>query len=58
MENAKEMYLLDSVWAGIAYLLDSKYGIFTNKNIFVGCERGYFQMFTKPKKLSNWTVAG
>jgi len=58
LENAKEMYLLDSVWAAIVYLLDCKYGIFENKNIIVGCERGHFAMFKRPKELSNWTIVG
>lgn len=56
MENAKEMYLLDSVWAAIVYMLDGKYRLFKDKKIFVKCERGYIPMFTEPIKLDNWTV--
>ena len=56
LENAKEIHLIDSVWAAIIYLLDAKYNLFKNIPIKVHCLRGYQQMFTEPMKLDNWEV--
>lgn len=56
LENAKEIHLLDSVWAAIIYLLDAKYGLFKNIPIKVNCLREYKQMFTEPIKLDNWEI--
>ncbi len=56
IQNAKEIHLLDSVWAAIIYLLDAKYHLFADKNINVYCNRGYIKMFTEPIKLQNWKV--
>lgn len=35
LENAKELHLVDSIWAATCYLLDSKYAIFKNMDIKV-----------------------
>jgi hypothetical protein len=35
LENAKELHLVDSIWAATCYLLDSKYAIFKNNGIKV-----------------------
>lgn len=56
LENSKEIHMIDSVWAAIVYLLDSKYGLFKNIPIKVHCLRGYKPMFLQPIKLDNWEV--
>jgi hypothetical protein len=56
LENSKEIHLIDSVWAAIIYLLDSKYGLFKHIPIRVNCLRGYKPMFLEPIKLDNWEV--
>jgi hypothetical protein len=35
LENAKEIHLIDSVWAQFCYLLDAKYGVLKNTKIFL-----------------------
>lgn len=35
IENAKELHLVDSIWAATCYLLDAKYSIFKNKNVYL-----------------------
>lgn len=57
LENAYEMYLIDSVWAMFTYLLDYKYGLFKTKNIKIKvfAKRGYNDMFLDPK-LPNWEI--
>lgn len=57
IQNAKEIHLLDSVWAAIIYLLDAKYRLFADKTINVYCNRGYIQMFNEPVVLPNWILA-
>lgn len=56
LENSKEIHLIDSVWAAIVYLLDSRYGLFKHIPIRVNCLRGYKPMFLEPIKLDNWEV--
>jgi len=58
LENAIEIHLLDSSWAALIYILDYKYGLFKNKNIYVYAKRDYIRMFTSPTntKLDNWTI--
>ena len=60
LENALEIHLRDSSWAGICYHLDCKYNLFKNKKIYVYCHRyskiGYITMFTEPIKLDNWVI--
>ena len=58
LENAIEIHLLDSSWAAICYLLDSKYKLFQNKNIpiYLYAKRNYNQMFLDPVKLENWKI--
>ncbi len=57
IQNAKEIHLLDSIWAAVIYLLDAKYNLFRDKKINVHCKRGYTQMFTEPVTLPNWIVS-
>lgn len=54
LENSKEIHLLDSSWAAFIYLLDAKYGLFKNINIYLYPKRGYILMFQDPVKLENW----
>ena len=54
LQNAKEIHLVDSVWAGLCWQLDAKYGLFSNKEIKLYCKRGHREMFLKPIKLKNW----
>lgn len=56
LENATSIYLIDSVWAALCYLLDAKYGLLQNARVKVYCLRGHQEMFTKPLKLPNWEI--
>jgi hypothetical protein len=51
LENAKELHLLDSVWAAVVYHLAAKYGLFKDKKIVIYCKRGYTWMFNDPVEL-------
>ena len=35
LENSSEIHLVDSIWAATCYLIDAKYGIFKDKNIYL-----------------------
>mgnify|MGYP003626886512 FL=1 len=56
LEKAKEIYLGDSKWAYMCYLLDSRYGIFRNIKVTILCDKDRSVMFTNPKQLSNWEI--
>ena len=56
IENAKEIHLVDSIWAGICYQIDAKYGVFKNIPIYLYSKRGHSFMFEYPIKLENWTI--
>jgi hypothetical protein len=56
LQNAKEIHLVDSIWAAICYQLDCKYKIFENKNIKIYCKRGHYSLFDSPVKLKNWDL--
>jgi hypothetical protein len=56
LENAIEIYLLDSIWGAFIYQLDAKYKLFQNKKIFLYAKRGYRKMFEEPVRLENWTI--
>ncbi len=56
LQEAKEIHVLDSVWGCFIYLLDAKYGIFSEKTIHVYCKRNYVEMFRDPVKLDNWIL--
>lgn len=56
LQNAKEIHLVDSVWAVLCWQLDAKYGLFSNKDIKVYCKRGHKEMFLEPVKLKNWEI--
>lgn len=64
LENAKEIHLIDSVWASFCYMVDAKYKIFSNKNIYIyrlinrpgGCLPHYLVKELEPVNLKNWNI--
>jgi hypothetical protein len=54
LEHAKELHLLDSVWAAIVYQLAAKYGLFKDKKIVIYYRRNYTWMFNDPVALPNF----
>ena len=56
LENSIEFHLLDSCWGALIYILDSKYGLFKDKKVFLYAKRGYTSMFTEPLLLPNWQI--
>ena len=56
LENSIEIHLIDSVWGAFIYLLDAKYNLFKNKNIYLYPLRGHTEMFIDPIKLKNWKI--
>jgi hypothetical protein len=50
LEHAKEIHVLDSVWASILYLLHFRHGLFKTIPIHIYCLRGYTTMFEEPRK--------
>lgn len=54
--HAKEIHLIDSVWAAICYHIDASEGLLSHVPISVYCYRGYSRMFTEPMRLPNWTI--
>ncbi len=57
IENAKEIYGIDSCWMIFIYLLDAKYKILNSKKtkVVVNCLRGYEFMYNEPV-LDNWEL--
>ena len=53
LENSIEIHLIDSSWGAFIYLLDSKYGLFKDKKIYLYPTRGYIEMFQDPILLDN-----
>ena len=56
IQNAREVHLIDSIWGALYYQIDSKYGLFSDKEINLHAMRGYKQMFENPVKLKNWNI--
>lgn len=56
IQNAREVHLVDSVWAAICYHLDARYGLFLGIPINLYPKRGHTLMFTQPKTLNNWII--
>jgi hypothetical protein len=54
--KSKEIHMIDSVWSNLIYLIDAKFGYFKEIPIYIYSLRGYDDMFTKPFKLSNWSI--
>ena len=56
VQNAKEIHLIDSVWAAVCYSLDAKYRVLQSIPVYAYCYRGHEDMFTKPIRLKNWIL--
>jgi hypothetical protein len=64
LENAKEIHLVDSIWAATCYLIDSKYSFFKDKeiNLYAFKTRGggtiekYGDKTITPFHPKNWTI--
>ena len=64
LEKAKEIHLVDSIWAATCYLLDAKYSLFKNKNVFLyafktrggGLMENYEDTEILPVHPSNWII--
>ncbi len=56
LENANEIYCIDSVWSAFLYCVDMKYMFFCKKGIpiTITCNRGYAHMYEP--HLPNWTI--
>lgn len=54
--NAKNMYLSDSVWACLIYLLDMKYGLFKKQKIFYYPIKWNIIFFVNEPLLNNWEI--
>jgi hypothetical protein len=56
IKNAKEIHLVDSVWAAMCYQIDTKYGLLSDKQINLYAKREHHDLFTNPIKLNNWNI--
>jgi hypothetical protein len=64
LENSKELHLTDSLWAAFCYLLDAKYGLFKDKNVYLytyhenggACLENYNVKTLEPINLTNWKI--
>lgn len=56
LANAKEIHMIDSVWAAVAYLVDAKYGMLQNISVRAHCVRNYHDMYQHPVSLPNWSI--
>jgi|SaaInlStandDraft_7_1057024.scaffolds.fasta_scaffold124386_1 hypothetical protein len=56
--NSKNMYLTDSSWACFIYLLDMKYGLFKDINIFYYPLKWKITFFVNEPLLNNWKIIG
>lgn len=56
LQHAKAIHVLDSVWAVVCYMIDTKYGMLETVPVFVYCQRDFKRMFTQPVELPNWTI--
>jgi hypothetical protein len=54
LEHAKEIHVIDSVWAAVIYHLQAKYGICSSIPVYISYKRSYEEMFSSPVKHSNW----
>ena len=54
LDRAKEIHVIDSVWAAVIYHLQAKYGICSSIPVYISCKRGYDTMFSSPVKHPNW----
>jgi hypothetical protein len=68
LEHAKEIHVIDSVWGTFCYLLDTRYGLFKDKQVYIypfladgnnrsgGCLRNKHIKQLEPKHLQNWNI--
>ena len=56
IENAKELHLVDSVWASIIYHLDASINFLNKKPVNLYCFRNHENLFLYPVKLDNWII--
>jgi hypothetical protein len=56
LQFAKEIHLIDSVWAAVCYSIDARYGYLSHIPITVYSFRGHQDMFSKPIALPNWKI--
>jgi len=64
LENAKELHLIDSIWASFCYLLNAKYGLLKDKTIYLypfldrsgGCVATKNEKVLEPLHLDNWII--
>lgn len=54
IENAKELHLIDSIWASVIYQMDAKTNFLNNKKVNLYCFRNHQNLFEHPIKLDNW----
>jgi hypothetical protein len=54
LDRAKEIHVIDSIWAAVIYHLQVKYGICSSIPVYISCKRGYDEMFSLPIKHPNW----
>lgn len=55
-QHARELHLVDSVWATACYWMDAKYGLFHQIPVHVYCFDGRESFFRDPTPLANWTI--
>jgi hypothetical protein len=71
LQNAKELHLMDSAWAQFCYLLDAKYNLLNNVNVYIypfttpdrwgGLLKSIADskhLKFEPVTLNNWTIIG
>jgi hypothetical protein len=58
LQHAKEIHVIDSVWAALCYLMDARYGYLQGIPVYVHCTRDFYRMFTQPVELPNWKIVG
>ena len=56
LQHAKAIHVLDSVWAAVCYMIDTKYGMLETVPVYVYCNRDFHRMFTQPVHRPNWTI--
>lgn len=56
LQHAKEIHLIDSVWAAVCYMIDARHGLLEKVPIYLYCHRNFQKMFTEPVHLPNWII--
>lgn len=55
IQNAKEIHLIDSVWATLIYQLKAKYPDMIKAPVTIYCQRGHYEIFKDPVQL-DWKL--